>query len=442
MKLTNIRNPLPSTQAAASSIINLTVSGPVTMPLVTRWGTMKPLVSEGDPVAKGQRVAQSEDIRLPAVYASVAGTVTAVTSCVLHDGRQGPAIVIEGSCNDAGAASEPGPVPEDPLELAARLIQAGIDEVDPYPWPLSARLAAPEVASKALQLTDAPFDQAIDTLILNGIDRQPGDQLRRTVLAEAPDVVLAGALAAKRLASPGRIVFALAAGRTLPDELSSGLQEAGVEIRSCPDRYPVALEPVLVQFITGKEVPQPAGDARSIGVAVVDVVTLSRLGEAATRATPVLDTLVQVAAAGRLQVVRVPIGTSVQTVIEQLNGDSSHTTKAIIGGLCLGYAQYDYRAPLTQRTDSIVLQAAAQMSRTSNQACINCGNCVHVCPMNLLPNELGKFCEYGKFMEAKQQFLSHCIECGLCAFVCPAKRPMVQLMRYGKKELLEMGMES
>ena len=30
-----------------------------------------------------------------------------------------------------------------------------------------------------------------------------------------------------------------------------------------------------------------------------------------------------------------------------------------------------------------------------------------------------------------------CMECGCCAYVCPAKRPLIESIRIGKKELRE-----
>jgi electron transport complex protein RnfC len=62
--------------------------------------------------------------------------------------------------------------------------------------------------------------------------------------------------------------------------------------------------------------------------------------------------------------------------------------------------------------------------------------------MRLLPNELSKYCEFNVFEEAERNYLFHCIECGICSYVCPAKRPMVQLLRFGKQELQAMRMES
>ncbi|MBW1730420.1 MAG: 4Fe-4S binding protein [Deltaproteobacteria bacterium] len=49
---------------------------------------------------------------------------------------------------------------------------------------------------------------------------------------------------------------------------------------------------------------------------------------------------------------------------------------------------------------------------------------------------MSKFCEFGKFEEAAKQYdLFTCIDCGLCAYVCPARRPIVHLINYGRREL-------
>jgi electron transport complex protein RnfC len=56
--------------------------------------------------------------------------------------------------------------------------------------------------------------------------------------------------------------------------------------------------------------------------------------------------------------------------------------------------------------------------------------------MRLMPNFLGKYCEFGKYEEAADQYaLFTCIECGLCAYVCPSRRPLVHFIKLGKQEL-------
>jgi electron transport complex protein RnfC len=88
-----------------------------------------------------------------------------------------------------------------------------------------------------------------------------------------------------------------------------------------------------------------------------------------------------------------------------------------------------------------MVQSAAQVRAFANEPCIHCGRCVAACPVNLVPAELSKLCEFHHFEEAAERDLLHCIECGCCAYVCPARRPMVHLMRYGKSEVLAERME-
>jgi Na+-transporting NADH:ubiquinone oxidoreductase subunit A len=55
------------------------------------------------------------------------------------------------------------------------------------------------------------------------------------------------------------------------------------------------------------------------------------------------------------------------------------------------------------------------------RACIACGNCAKVCPVDILPQLTFK----AILAEAVEEYLSlgllDCVECGLCSYVCPAK---------------------
>ena len=69
------------------------------------------------------------------------------------------------------------------------------------------------------------------------------------------------------------------------------------------------------------------------------------------------------------------------------------------------------------------------------RACIGCGRCVDVCPMNLMPTEIGIACERGDVDAIAATQILDCFECGCCTYVCPAKRPIVQWVKFGKAEL-------
>jgi electron transport complex protein RnfC len=76
------------------------------------------------------------------------------------------------------------------------------------------------------------------------------------------------------------------------------------------------------------------------------------------------------------------------------------------------------------------------ISCVSNNACINCGECVRICPAKIQVNMLVRFLEAGLYDDAVDRYdLFSCIECGLCSYVCTAKIPVFQYIRLSKQEL-------
>ena len=73
--------------------------------------------------------------------------------------------------------------------------------------------------------------------------------------------------------------------------------------------------------------------------------------------------------------------------------------------------------------------------------CISCGRCVDVCPHNLYSTEFCKALEIDnkddRVARLEECCIGLCIECGSCAFVCPAKRPLIESIRIGKREVKE-----
>jgi Na+-transporting NADH:ubiquinone oxidoreductase subunit A len=53
--------------------------------------------------------------------------------------------------------------------------------------------------------------------------------------------------------------------------------------------------------------------------------------------------------------------------------------------------------------------------------CINCGLCTDVCPAGILPAAIHKKLYAGKIEEVQRLRVDLCVGCGLCSFVCPSK---------------------
>lgn len=417
----------------------------VVLDLVVPWGEASPMVKKGEAVKRGQCIAKSGDPRVPPVHASISGTVEDIKPWTGYLGKDVLSVVIRSDGEDESIPPPEQEASEDPLEILERIAAAGIREVDPHPWPLPVRIAQPDLVTDLIPTLEASLAQPIETLIINGMDRQPGVSLRSFVVPESQSKLLQGIPLLQKVSAAKRTVLTTTGGQALPDAFLQRLKELGVEVLVCPDKFPLALEPLLVQFITGKEVPQPSGDTRAVGAVVVDAVTAIRIAKAVGKGIPPTETLVHVAIPRQKmnQIVQVRIGTLVEDVLRHLLPDfPKETAKVILGGPFLGYAQHNFRIPLTQQTDSLILQHKKDLISYKDMPCINCGNCVSLCPMRLYPHELGRYCEYGLFEEAEKVQLFHCIECGICAYVCPSRRPMVQLIRLGKQELQAVRKES
>lgn len=412
--------------------------------LASPVGELTPLVQVGDRVTAGQRIAEHPDAIYTPRRASISGKVTRIGRWPTATGLDATSITIEG---DGDEDIEPLPIQEarsDERDLFRLLFEAGIREPDPYVWPFPIRIAKPALTPPILFPYAPELLRPIELLIINGLDRQPGMCLRRSSLVSNDMDLLDSIPILKRITAATRTILTVAEGQPMRGSFERDVVRLGVELVRCPNIYPIALEPVLVQFATGKEIPQPGGEARSLGAAVVDVMTAIRALRAVRDGLPALDAMVQVtsSAGGEDTWVRFREGMLLEELLGHIPSIPKQPAKAIIGGPFLGYAQYRFDVPITQETECVTLQTESEVSFTADEPCMNCGICVRSCPMRLLPNELSRYCEYGKFREAERMDLFCCIECGICAYVCPVKRPMVHLMRYGKQELLASREES
>ena len=234
-----------------------------------------------------------------------------------------------------------------------------------------------------------------------------------------------------------QVVLAVSSNGSLNAPLTSELAGLGVKIFRGKDKYPLGLNPILIKCVTGREIPLPDGNEQDIGVSVVDAMALVHLVEAVRELKPQVDRVVSVSGSGLAAVknYRIRLGTPVKDLMEQLAGIQGEPVKVIAGGAMTGTALLRTDIPVTKETDALIFQTAAEAASFTSEACINCGLCVRHCPARLLPSELSKYCEFNMFEEAEDKYLLHCIECGICAYVCPEKRPMLHLLRFGKREL-------
>jgi len=66
------------------------------------------------------------------------------------------------------------------------------------------------------------------------------------------------------------------------------------------------------------------------------------------------------------------------------------------------------------------------------RACIACGHCMDVCPVEILPQLTYKSILAGEVEESLEHGLLDCVECGLCSYVCPSKIELFDTLKTAK----------
>lgn len=400
----------------------------VVLPMIQHIGAAcTPVVRAGDQVKLGQKIGDGEGICAP-IHASVSGTVVAVEPRPHPCGRDVLSVVIENDYTDT---------PDDTLkphlshqELSAeeilRIIRdAGIVGMGGATFPTDVK------AFSALG--------QVDYVIINACECEPYITADDALICTYPEQVIRGTEVLIHTLTPKHTVIAIEDNkeeaiqilkRTLP-------QDASIELRVLPTRYPQGAEKQLIQAVTNRQVP-PGKLPNAVGCAVFNAATAAAVDQAVYEGKPVTRRIVTVTGDGALapknMIVR--LGTSFQQTIDAAGGISGETQKVLYGGPMMGIAQKDLSVPVLKGTNSI-LCLKSSVPQVKTPTCIRCAKCVSVCPMHLQPLYLYRFEQAGMLKELEKLHLMDCIECGSCSYSCPGLLPLVERFRAGKQQLKE-----
>jgi electron transport complex protein RnfC len=401
-------------------------------------------VEPGQTVLMGQVVGSCAKGGAAPVHASVSGKVTGLVETHDPAGGKVQAVVIENDGRDAWA--EPGQGALAPVADAAELDQAPPEKLLEAICSLGLVRAAQTALPLHLELapTEAAAKASVDTLIISAVDVDPPVAPNQSLLLKDPDPELElGISALARILKDPRVLLVLPEGQAGAGLEGLARNRKWETRRIKADRFPYAMDNLIIHSLTGRVVPTPQGLPGDVGVAIMPLLTALEAGQALKSGRPMVERVFSVCGdVKNPQTFRVRLGTPLSQVIEAAGGFNGEPGKVVLNGPMMGLAQFDLEAPVSKETYGVFVQAAQHVAAFKNHPCIHCGRCLKACPVYLIPAELSKFCEYGAFEQAAEKDLFHCIECGCCAYVCPAKRPMVQLLQFGKSEVLAKRMES
>jgi len=411
----------------------------IVLPLSQHLGKeAKALVKKGDDVKAGQMIAQAEGFVSAPVHSSVAGKVMSVGKEQTSSGFPKDSIIIKrnGTIESESLTNEfrlstLNPEQISPDEIRERVALAGIVGQGGAAFPTSVKLSPPK-------------DKVIDVVILNGCECEPYLTRDYRFMMERPDDLISGLKLIMKALGVKRGVIGIENNKPEAIELLTNKikYEHGLEVVSLKTKYPQGAEKMLIKAVTGKEVP-PGKLPMDVGSVIQNIGTAIAIHDAIVKGEVLITAALTVSGKGikNPKNLIVPVGTTIQTVIDYCGGVTDDSVKIVVGGPMMGVAQFDLHAPVMKATSGILVLTKDEVAENPETPCLRCGQCVGACPLNLMPTKLARYSQLNRFDDAEGAGITVCMECGTCSYTCPANIPLVQWIRLGKQKVLQMQKE-
>ena len=404
----------------------------VFLPLQQHIGApTKALVEKGDQVRTGQKIADTDSYVTSPVHSSVTGEVVSVASFQHPLGGNVPMIRIKRTQegDDWALLERPAYWEKADADTLRKLVrEAGIVGLGGAAFPTHVKMAP-------------PADKRIDSFILNGCECEPFLTCDHRSMLEHTTKILTGMAIITKMLGINRGYIGVERNKLdAIDALEKHIHDLNLPFKVLPlkVKYPQGAEKMLIDAALGRKVPA-GGLPMDVGVVVNNIGTAMAVQEAVVDGKALVQRMVTVTGDALVEPrnLTARLGTPFQQLIDACGGLRDDTAQVFMGGPMMGQAQFNLQVPTLKATSGIVALSANQVQRSRTYPCIQCGTCVSVCPMDLVPTRLARLAEAGRWPESDDWGVFNCIECGSCAFVCPANIPLVQWIRVGKVKTTE-----
>ena len=393
----------------------------------------KPIVKKGDHVLVGQIIAEADGFVSANVVSSVSGTVKAVEPRLTISGTRAMSIVITTDEQDTlapGIGTKRKPDTISNQEILDAVKAAGIVGMGGAGFPTHVKLMPKN-------------PENIDYVIANGCECEPYITCDDRLMQDRNRQIVEGLKLVLQLFTNAKGVIAIEenkpdAIRAIQEIVSS---EKGIELQVVRAKYPEGGERNLISVVTGRDLRLGQLPA-DLGCIVCNIATLNAIYNSVCRTKPLIERYFTVTgdAVVSPRTVKARFGTPAAQLIEAAGGikPGVQVKKVLCGGPMMGIAMSSLDVPIAKNNNALTVMATDEVEEAEAQmtACIRCGRCAQVCPIHLVPQMMALAAEHKDYAKYEKIDGLDCIQCGSCTYVCPAKRPLMQLFKQAKAEIL------
>ncbi|MEH6445128.1 MAG: electron transport complex subunit RsxC [Oceanospirillaceae bacterium] len=393
----------------------------------------KVCVNIGDKVLKGQRIADAQGKVSVPIHAPSSGIIKAIAEHPVPHPSGMPALCISIETDGLDEWIEHSGLEDfrtlSKHQLIDYIRDRGIAGMGGAGFPTAVKL----------HLGD---DHIVNTLIINAAECEPYISADDLLMRERASQIVSGIDVLQHLLAPSHIIIGI------EDNKPQAIRALEIAIQDCkynidvvgvPTKYPSGGEKQLIQLLTNVEVPN-GGIPADVGIVCQNVGTVYAIHQAVKHGESLISRVVTVTGDGvaKPQNYQTLIGTPFSLLLEAAGMYTQKTSRLIVGGPMMGFSIDKLDTPVVKTSNCIIAATSTEMPAPEPaQACIRCGLCEQVCPVQLLPQQLHWFAKGQEYQKAQQHNLFDCIECGACSYVCPSNIPLVQYYRHAKTSIRE-----
>lgn len=386
-----------------------------------------PLVSVGDTVCIGQKIADSKERVSSPVHSPISGKVIKIADSYNHCYEESSsAIFIE---NDGKKTKDKTltPISENELDstkidaLIKRIREAGIIGLGGAGFPTNIKLSP-------------PADAKIKNLVVNATEGEPFDAADERLLIEKTENLLKGVRVVRKILGNPKATIATKASKVdaIPKLQEVFGKEPDTVVVAGHFEYQQGDASLLQKALFGYETP-PTKRSYEMGCIVQNVATINAIANAVFEGEPLISRVTTLNGdVPKPKNLQVKIGTPVKDILNANSIDMNNVKQVVVGGVMMGHALPNTDAPVTKRTSSIIVFNETKTKKQT--ACIHCAKCIESCPVRLQPILIYNAITKADFEKAEKLYMKDCIVCGTCSYVCPSGLPLASTIAASKKQ--------